>query len=76
MSNLDPIIFAGVLKNITPSQNAGQPDEEAVLDDLEGEKETMPTLEESDITDVGELLDTLKEVSKGVSDRTHDEYRR
>jgi hypothetical protein len=73
MSDLDPISFAGVLDAVLPSETAGGLDEEDILDDLDGEKETIPNLEGDDVT---ELLATLNNASRGVSDRTHDEYRR
>jgi hypothetical protein len=55
-----------------------------VLDDLEGEEETIPALEEGDVTipaleegDVTKLvLSTVNDVSRGVSDGTHEEYQR
>jgi hypothetical protein len=65
--------FAGVLDVTAPSKTAGELEKQDVLDNLDGEKETMPGLESSD---QAELFSTLNEVSKGVSDRTHNEYRR
>lgn len=50
-------------------------DEEAILDDLEGEQEAAPD-PEGDNTSVSQLLSTVNEVSKGVSDGTHGEYQR
>lgn len=41
-----------------------------------GEGVTTPNLEGDDVPRVAELLTTVKDVSRGVSDRTHDEYRR
>ncbi|KAH9032741.1 hypothetical protein EDB84DRAFT_1438558 [Lactarius hengduanensis] len=80
MSGLDPISFAGVLGNIEPSNPA---DVNTVMDDLEGECETIPDLEEADgaldgarNASVTDLLTTVNDASRGVSDRTHDEYRR
>ncbi|KAH9026890.1 hypothetical protein EDB84DRAFT_1440026 [Lactarius hengduanensis] len=78
MSGLDPISFAGVLDNIEPS-NEGRFDAEDMLDDLEGECETIPALEVDDgAPDVttADLLATVRDVSRGVSDRTHNEYLR
>ncbi|KAH9161104.1 hypothetical protein EDB89DRAFT_1914099 [Lactarius sanguifluus] len=50
-----------------------------MLDDLEGEVETLPALEvvdaAPDVT-MTDLLATVKDVSRGVSDRTHSEYLR
>ncbi|KAH9020488.1 DNA breaking-rejoining enzyme [Lactarius hengduanensis] len=77
MSGLDPISFAGVLDNIEPSKSAGQFDVEDMLDDLEGEIETIPALEAVDAAPdvtMTDLLATVKDVSRGVSDRMHNEY--
>ncbi|KAH9003271.1 hypothetical protein EDB86DRAFT_3062790 [Lactarius hatsudake] len=63
MSCLDPISFAGVLDNIEPSNPAGQFDAEDI-------RLPLP-----DVT-MTDLLATVKDVSRGVSDRTHDEYLR
>ena len=74
---LDPKLFAGVLNIVEPSFNPNrsldQLDQEAVMDDLDGEKETIPALEEGNTNIMG-LLSTVNEVSKGVSDGTHAEY--
>ena len=76
MSGLNPKSFAGVLKIIVPPKLANRLDEEDVQDDLEGEHETIPSVqvEVGNIAHVDELLTTLNEVSRGVSERTHDEY--
>lgn len=81
---LNPELFSGVLGIIEPSRPAAaqQLDEDAVLvsDDLDGEQETIPNLEEAQEAHTGisvaELLNTLSEVAKGVSDGTHQEYLR
>lgn len=78
-SGLDPVSFAGVLDIIKPSKSIDQLDEEAVLDDVEGERETMPNPEKGDSPAphvLTELLATLNDVSRGVSDKTHEEYQR
>jgi hypothetical protein len=79
-SGLDPVSFAGVLDIIKPSRSTDQLDEEAVLDDIEGEQETIPNLEEGNVpvphAHVTELLAMLNDVSRGVSDKTHEEYQR
>ena len=76
---LDPKLFAGVLNIVEPSFNPNrsldQLDQEAVMDDRDGEKETIPALEEGNTNIMG-LLSTVNEVSKGVSDGTHAEYQR
>ena len=87
MSGLNPISFAGVLDMVQPhfsgNPSLNQLDEQAVIDDLEGEQETVvapdrPGPEEgadSEANLMG-LVETVKEVSKGVSDGTHAEYQR
>jgi hypothetical protein len=79
MSGLDLIKYAAVLGLVEPSVPEGQPmhklDEEAILDDLEGQQEAAPD-PEGDNTSVSQLLSTVNEVSKGVSDGTHGEYQR
>ena len=75
-TGLDPAVFAGVLDIIEPSEPMGQLDEETVRDDLEGEGETIPPFGEDDLPQLDKLLETLNDVSKGVSERTHEEYRR
>jgi len=81
-TGLDPELFAGVLGIIQPQ---GQLQEVDVTDDLDGEGETLgstvpgPSLELEDgnlDARVADLLKTVNEVSKGVSERTHDEYQR
>ncbi|KAH9009884.1 hypothetical protein EDB84DRAFT_1570940 [Lactarius hengduanensis] len=79
MSGLDPISFAGMLNNTEPPSPAGRFDVEEVEDDVEGEGETLPALEADDGASnvaMTDLLATVKDVSRGVSDRTHDEYLR
>jgi hypothetical protein len=74
---LDPISFAGVLDLTASSKATGNLDEDDMLDDLAGEEETMPTTQDSGACsdgDITELLSTVKDVSRGVSDGTHDEY--
>jgi hypothetical protein len=74
LESLDPISYAGVLDAIRPLD---QFHEEAVRDDLDGEGETIPTLEEGDDPGmIADLLNVVNEVSKGVSERTHNEYKR
>jgi hypothetical protein len=76
---LDPTLFAGVLGIIQP-QAPDDLQEVAVTDDLDGEGETVPGLKFGDSSldarHVEDLLRTVNDVSKGVSERTHDEYRR
>ena len=81
---LDPELFAGVLAAIKP-QSVLQ--EEDVKDDLNREGETLGSsvpgliLEDGNsdnnyaAMDGADLIRAVDAVSKGVSDRTHDEYR-
>lgn len=86
-TGLDPNLFAGVLNAIRPQ---GHMQELAVTDDLDGEGETLggtvpeqslgPSPEDhglggAPVADSG-LRKAVDEASKGVSERTHDEYRR
>jgi hypothetical protein len=80
---LDPTLFAGVLDIIQP-QAPDDLQEMAVTDDLDGEGETLgetvPGLKlgdgSLDARHVEDLLKAVNDVSRGVSERTHDEYRR
>jgi hypothetical protein len=76
---LDPTLFAGVLDIIQP-QAPDDLQEMAVTDDLDGEGETVAGLNfedgNLDALHVSDLLKTVNDVSKGVSERTHDEYKR
>ena len=75
---LDPASFAGVFKVLNPADPMNKVTEEDVVDDIEGEQETLPDLEEEDRLHVDEMLASLNAsgVSRGVSDGTHDEYQR
>ena len=96
MSNLNTFSFPGAAASgllppeSEPTNMAQLLQEEAVLDDLQGEQETLPNLEEGDfrpdeeqetLPDIEEgdqtreeLLATLESVAKGVSEGTHREY--
>jgi hypothetical protein len=71
---LNPSLFADVLDIVQPLDDQLQ--QVDVGDDLDGEGETIPNLEEGDSNVVAEMLKTVNNVSKGVSEGTHDEYRR
>jgi hypothetical protein len=77
-SGLDPASFAGVFQVLDPTDPMNKLALEDVADDVEGEQETMPDLEEEDKMHVNELLASLNMsgVSRGVSDGTHLEYQR
>lgn len=78
MSGLDPTAFSCVLDVVAPSFPADpslhQLDSQAVMDDLEAEQETVPNVSEDNAYNLQELLSTVNEVSRGVSDGTHAEY--
>jgi hypothetical protein len=76
MSGLDPGSYFGVLNIIETSEPTDLLDKDAVLDDIEGEKETIPNSGTGNTHQIAELVATLNEVSRGVSDKTHDEYQR
>ncbi|KAH9166582.1 hypothetical protein EDB89DRAFT_1910614 [Lactarius sanguifluus] len=82
MSGFDPVSYAGVLDIIVPSKPVGQLDEADVSDDLVGEQEAISDPDKPEESDLDapahflELLTTLNDVSRGVSDGTHIEYSR
>jgi len=69
MPGFDPKSFASVFKGVlditqaVPSKPTYQLDEEAVLDNLEGECETIQNLEEDDVLHITELFNTLNLLS-------------
>ena len=75
----DPTLFSDVLDIVRPLDQFQQVD---VVNDLDAESETIPNLEEGDlegdsnVLNVADLLKTVNNVSKGVSEGTHNEYRR
>lgn len=83
MSGLAGEEFIGIFKALqaddsTESMTAGD-----VLDDMEGEQETLPPSEDTneggtvdDVDTDSELLATLQGASKGVTEGTDGEYRR
>ena len=82
---LDPDLFAGVLSSIEPQS---QLREEEVTDDLNGEGETLgstvpgQSFEDGNLDENSRalretyLIQAVNDVSKGVSERTHNEYQR
>ena len=82
---LDLDLFAGLLDAIKPQS---QLQEEDVTDDLNGEGETLGSLvpgriledsnsdDNSWAIDGADLIKAVDGVSKGVSERTHNEYQR
>jgi len=75
---LDPASFAGIFQVLNPADPMNKLALDDVADNIEGEQETMPDLEEDDKMHVNELLTYLNTsgVSRGVSDATHVEYQR
>jgi len=70
--------LAGLFENTdlaNPAETLGQLD---VQDDLEGEQHTIPGPDgdDDDTMQLLELLNTIGEVSKGVSEATDADYRR
>lgn len=87
---LDPTSFAGVLNITQLPQALGDLEKLAVIDDLDGQDETVPDFDLGDLDKdldgnrdldahalhVEDLLKAVNDVSRGVSDKTHDEYQR
>jgi hypothetical protein len=66
--------FAGLLQAIDPVGDF-RPDRGQILDDIEGEQETVPE-DGLNTNDVSDLLQTVTRLSKGVCNKTDQEYRR
>lgn len=66
--------FAGLLQAIDPVGDL-RPDHGQILDDIEGEQETVPE-DGLDTNDVSDLLQMVTQLSKGVCNKTDQEYRR
>jgi hypothetical protein len=77
--------FAGVLNAVEPIEEWEKPTPREIEDDVDGEQEALglPTdtnddhEQDSDVVeDFQQLQSTLQEASKGVSEGTHNEYKR
>lgn len=67
--------FAGLLQAIDPVGNL-RPDRGQILDDIEGEQETVPEDGQVDTNNVSDLLQTVTQLSNGVCHKTDQEYKR
>jgi hypothetical protein len=82
MSPINGPKFAGVFRAISPSNDWEKPDDVEIEDDVEGEQETFAgpdattDEEETEEAKVTRLKAFLLNASKGVTDRTDEEYRR
>jgi hypothetical protein len=86
MSPANPNQFSGRIRALLAKQPGEKPLQEDVDDDIEGEKETIPTLTEDDLQpdevdqNPGPFTATWRasvtSVSKGISDKTDSEYQR
>lgn len=87
MSPDNPYQFSGHIRALLAKQPGEKPLQEDIDDDIEGEKETIPTLTEDDMrqpNEVGHNLGAFAETwrasimsaSKGVTDKTDSEYQR
>ena len=65
--------FAGLLQAIDPFGNLW-PDHGQILDDIEGEQETIPE-DGLNTNDVSDLLQMVTQLSNGVCNKTDQEYR-
>lgn len=71
--------LAGLFESINPTNHKEKPGTFDVEDDLEGEQETLPGPDSEvaqDAMQLDELLTTIGEASKGVSEATDADYRR
>jgi len=71
--------FAGIYKVLNPPDNQEKPEALEVLDDLEGEQQTMfQTTQEQDSEDIhmSDVQESLLQASKGVSESTDSGYQR
>ena len=71
--------FAGVYQVLNPPNDQEKPEALEVLDDLEGEQQTMfQTAQEQESEDVhmSDVQESLLQASKGVSESTDSGYQR
>jgi hypothetical protein len=86
MSSPNSNEFSGHIRALLAKQPGEKPLQEEIDDDIEGEKETIPTLTEDDLQqdevdqNTGPFAATwrasITSASKGVSDKTDNEYQR
>lgn len=83
----NPNQFLGHIRALLANQTGEKPLQEDIEDDIEGEKETIPTLTEDDLQQLNEVdknpgpfaaiwRASITSASKGVSDKTDSEYQR
>src|SRR5882762_1562878 len=83
----NPNQFTGHIRALLANQPGEKPLQEDVDDDIEGEKETIPTLTEDDLRQLDEgdqnpgpfaatWRASIKSASKGVTVKTDSEYQR
>jgi hypothetical protein len=83
----NPNQFSGHIRALLAKQPGETPLQEDVDDDIDGEKETIPTLTEDDLQQLDEVDQnpgpfaaiwraSITSTSKGVSDKTDSEYQR
>jgi hypothetical protein len=87
MSPPNPVGFSGHIRAILAKQPSEKVLQEEIDDDIEGEKETIPTLTEDDLQQLDEVDQnpgpfaatwraSITSASKGVTDKTDSEYQR
>ena len=83
----NPNRFSGHIRALLAKQPGEKPLQEDIDDDIEGEKETIPTLTEDDLQQPDEVDQnpgpfaatwraSITSASKGVSEKTDSEYQR
>jgi hypothetical protein len=63
----------GLFQIVNPADSSEKPEELEVIDDLEGEQQTMLNSDEEHIS---QLQDSILQVSKGVTEGTDASYQR
>ena len=87
MSPPNPNGFSGHIRALLAKQPGEKPRQEDIIDDIEGEKETIPSLAEDDLQLPDEVDQnpgpfaatwraSITSASKGVTERTDSEYQR
>jgi hypothetical protein len=92
MSSASPNQFSGHIRALLAKQPGEKPLQEDIDDDIDGEKETIPTLTVDDLQQLAEVDQSdgdqnpgpfatmwrasITSASKGVSDKTDSEYQR